>query len=82
MNPLSPDTAYTAASGLSPGMPTSPASTSPSPLSTCDLCDVHKHDTGGAFRVLPPRFLAFGGRAAFAGTVRSEERRVGKECWR
>lgn len=39
------------------------------PLSTCDLCDVHKTDTSGAFRVLPPVFQAFGGRLAFAGQV-------------
>lgn len=37
--------------------------------STCDLCDLHKGDTSGAFRVLPPVFRSFGGRAAFAGTV-------------
>ncbi len=40
----------------------------PLPL-TCDLCDAHKLDTSGAFRVLPPVFLAFGGRAHFAGVV-------------
>ncbi|HOB92997.1 MAG TPA: ribonuclease E activity regulator RraA [Aquabacterium sp.] len=39
------------------------------PLLTCDLCDSHKSDTSGAFRVLPPVFQAFGGRAAFAGPV-------------
>ena len=39
------------------------------PLSTCDLCDAHKTDTSGAFRVLPPVFQAYGGRAAFAGPV-------------
>lgn len=39
------------------------------PLSTCDLCDTHKHDSSGTFRVLPPVFLAFGQRAAFAGPV-------------
>ncbi|MEO8298401.1 MAG: ribonuclease E activity regulator RraA [Burkholderiales bacterium] len=38
-------------------------------LSTCDLCDAHKGDTDGAFRVLPPVFREFGGRAAFAGEV-------------
>lgn len=37
--------------------------------STCDLCDLHKGDTTGAFRVLPPVFRSFGGRAAFAGPV-------------
>lgn len=36
---------------------------------TCDLCDQHKGDTSGAFRVLPPVFRDFGGRAAFAGPV-------------
>ena len=36
---------------------------------TCDLCDEHKLDTNGAFRVLPPVFLAFGGRMHFAGMV-------------
>ena len=39
------------------------------PLSTCDLCDAHKHDSSGAFRVLPPVFVAFGRRAGFAGPV-------------
>ncbi|HQC94781.1 MAG TPA: ribonuclease E activity regulator RraA [Aquabacterium sp.] len=39
------------------------------PLLTCDLCDSHKSDTSGAFRVLPPVFQAYGGRAAFAGPV-------------
>ena len=69
MNPLSPDAAHSAAPSLSPAMPASPATPDPSPLSTCDLCDGHKHDASGAFRVLPPSFLAFGGRAAFAGSV-------------
>ncbi len=39
------------------------------PLLTCDLCDLHKNDSSGAFRVLPPVFQAYGGRAAFAGPV-------------
>ena len=39
------------------------------PLSTCDLCDAHKSDFSGAFRVLPPVFRHFGGRPAFAGAV-------------
>jgi regulator of ribonuclease activity A len=39
------------------------------PLLTCDLCDAHKGDTSGAFRVLPPLFHSYGGRAAFAGPV-------------
>lgn len=38
-------------------------------FSTCDLCDAHKGDTSGAFRVLPPMFKAFGGVAAFSGPV-------------
>lgn len=36
---------------------------------TCDLCDLHKNDTSGAFRVLPPVFRDFGGRKAFQGPV-------------
>ncbi len=36
---------------------------------TCDLCDTHKADDSGAFRVLPPVFRAFGGRTRFAGPV-------------
>jgi regulator of ribonuclease activity A len=38
-------------------------------FSTCDLCDLHKGDTSGSFRVLPPVFREFGGRARFAGPV-------------
>ena len=37
--------------------------------STCDLCDAHKGDTDGAFRVLPPVFRDFGRRTAFQGPV-------------
>ncbi len=36
---------------------------------TCDLCDVHKGDRSGNFRVLPPVFKSFGKRAHFAGPV-------------
>ena len=36
---------------------------------TCDLCDAHRDDSSGAFRVLPPVFQAFGGRPKFAGAV-------------
>ncbi|HMN76884.1 MAG TPA: ribonuclease E activity regulator RraA [Burkholderiaceae bacterium] len=36
---------------------------------TCDLCDQHKNDSDGAFRVLPPVFRDFGGSSAFAGIV-------------
>ncbi len=38
-------------------------------IASCDLCDAHKSDTSGSFRVLPPVFGSFGGREAFAGTV-------------
>jgi len=36
---------------------------------TCDLCDAHKGDSSGAFRVLPPVFRDFGARGAFHGLV-------------
>jgi len=36
---------------------------------TCDLCDAHKGDADGAFRVLPPVFRDFGRRTAFQGLV-------------
>lgn len=36
---------------------------------TCDLCDDHKNDTDGAFRVLPPVFRDFGKKRKFAGPV-------------
>jgi regulator of ribonuclease activity A len=36
---------------------------------TCDLCDAHKADTSGSFRVLPPLFRDFGAVPCFAGTV-------------
>ena len=38
-------------------------------FSTCDLCDLHKEDGSGAFRVLPPLFRDFGAKTRFAGTV-------------
>jgi regulator of ribonuclease activity A len=38
-------------------------------ISTCDLCDAHKTDSSGQFRVLPPVFRSFGGRVAFHGPV-------------
>jgi regulator of ribonuclease activity A len=41
----------------------------PRDFSTCDLCDAHRADTSGAFRVLPPVFLSYGGVAKFAGPV-------------
>src|SRR5690606_4085741 len=42
---------------------------SPASPSTCDLCDAHKSDDSGAFRVLPPGFHSYGGVAAFSGEV-------------
>jgi regulator of ribonuclease activity A len=38
---------------------------------TGDLCDAHKTDTSGAFRVLPPVFASFGLKRAFSGSVRT-----------
>ena len=38
-------------------------------FSTCELCDLHKNDSSGAFRVLPPLFRDFGARLKFAGAV-------------
>lgn len=38
---------------------------------TCDLCDAHKGDASGAFRVLPPLFHSYGGVAAFCGPVQT-----------
>jgi regulator of ribonuclease activity A len=38
-------------------------------FSTCDLCDAHKSDASGAFRVLPPVFRSYGARTRFSGTV-------------
>lgn len=38
-------------------------------FATCDLCDEHKNDTDGAFRVLPPLFKDYGARIKFAGPV-------------
>jgi regulator of ribonuclease activity A len=39
------------------------------PLSTCDLCDAHRDDASGRFRVLPPIFRNFGARGRFHGLV-------------
>ena len=41
----------------------------PSDFATCDLCDLHRADTSGAFRVLPPLFRDYGGVGRFAGEV-------------
>ena len=38
-------------------------------FATCDLCDVHKNDGSGAFRVLPPVFRDFGAVHRFSGPV-------------
>ena len=38
-------------------------------FATCDLCDNHKNDTSGAFRVLAPVFRSFGGVHKFSGPV-------------
>jgi regulator of ribonuclease activity A len=38
-------------------------------FATCDLCDLHKADSSGAFRVLPPVFRDYGGVPKFAGRV-------------
>ena len=38
-------------------------------FATCDLCDAHKSDSSGAFRVLPPVFKSFGGLPKFSGPV-------------
>jgi regulator of ribonuclease activity A len=40
-----------------------------SQFATCDLCDLHKGDTTGDFRVLPPVFRDFGAVKVFAGPV-------------
>jgi regulator of ribonuclease activity A len=39
------------------------------PFATCDLCDSHKNDTTGDFRVLPPVFRDFGAVRTFCGAV-------------
>jgi len=38
-------------------------------FATCDLCDAHKSDFTGEFRVLPPVFRDFGGIKKFSGPV-------------
>ena len=38
-------------------------------FATCDFCDVHKGDSSGDFRVLPPVFRDFGALATFSGPV-------------
>jgi len=38
-------------------------------FATCDLCDLHREDTGDTFRVLPPVFHSYGGVTKFQGPV-------------
>lgn len=38
-------------------------------FATCDLCDAHVETSDDGFRVLPPVFASYGGRARFAGPV-------------
>ena len=38
-------------------------------FATCDLCDAHKNDSTGNFRVLPPVFIDYGQVRKFAGPV-------------
>ena len=38
-------------------------------FATCDLCDAHKNDSSGQFRVLPPVFSDFGAVQKFSGPV-------------
>lgn len=38
-------------------------------FATCDLCDAHKGDTTGAFRVLPPVYRDYGAQKKFCGAV-------------
>lgn len=38
-------------------------------FATCDLCDLHKNDSDGRFRVLPPVFRDFGAVRKFSGPV-------------
>jgi regulator of ribonuclease activity A len=45
--------------------------TMPISFATCDLCDAHKNDTSGNFRVVPPVFHDYGQRRKFAGPVQT-----------
>ena len=38
-------------------------------FATCDLCDAHKNDVSGDFRVLPPVFKNFGAVEKFCGQI-------------
>ena len=48
--------------------PTAPP-IAPADSNTCDLCDLHKNDSSGSFRVLPPVFKDYGKRVRFAGPI-------------
>lgn len=39
------------------------------PIPVSDLCDTHRSDSDGGFRVLPPVFRSFGGTTRFSGRV-------------
>ncbi|MEO7129396.1 MAG: ribonuclease E activity regulator RraA [Rhodoferax sp.] len=41
----------------------------PHSIVTCDLCDAHKGDAPGQFRVLPPAFHSYGAVTRFSGAV-------------
>ncbi len=41
----------------------------PHSIATCDLCDAHKGDVSGRFRVLPPTFRSYGAVTRFSGAV-------------
>jgi regulator of ribonuclease activity A len=43
--------------------------TNPPAFATCDLCDMHKNGSFGAFRVVPPVFRNFGAVHRFCGPV-------------
>ena len=38
-------------------------------FATCDICDAHKNDVTGSFRVLPPVFKNYGKQQKFCGEV-------------
>ena len=50
-------------------MTTSNQTASTKKFATCDLCDEHKNDASGAFRVIAPVFRNFGGLQKFSGPV-------------
>jgi regulator of ribonuclease activity A len=54
---------------LSPSHHFSEIQTMPMSFATCDLCDAHKNDSTGAFRVLPPVFKDFGQVHKFCGPI-------------